>query len=204
MELFPSKGAWPEGLMLTLIRQFANKEQITLEDPADYQSERPGITTFTKPLSQNIKVEQYQTLIFLQGIDQGGSVLIDSYVSLLCQGDMAGVINSQSYSTNIIRGNATGLIRNASYGHWIVYGDFSGKFDFESAGTLRILGDFTGTIQLRSSDFKRRGKIYFAKKTTQEELQRIQGPGTIYLEESDLDDGRHEIKQLVVFVGVNP
>jgi len=201
MELFPSKDAWPEGLMLSLIRDLSEKGLVILEDADDYQPEQSGLVVFSNPLAQNIVVENYQSLVLLEGIPKGGSIVVSSYALILCQGDMAGVINSQGYSTNIIRGNATGRMRNASYGHWIVLGDFSGKFDFESGGTLRIFGDFTGEIKLSSGEYKRRGKIYFAGKTTKEELQRIQGPGTVYLEESDLDDGSHEVGQLTVIVG---
>ncbi len=201
MELFPGKDAWPNGLMLSSIRAYAKKGFRTLENADDYQSEQPGIIAFGEPLNQNINCEQYQMLVLLKGIGKGGSVLIDSYVSVLCQGDMAGIINSQSYSTNIIRGNAAGRMRNASYGHWIVFGDFSGKFDFESGGTLRILGDFTGEIKLSSGEYKRRGKIFLAGKTTEKELRQIQGTGTVYLEESDLKNGLHEVGQLTVIVG---
>lgn len=203
LELFPGKGMWPD--VLGFVAKDPEDYQGVNGDADDFSPTANGGAVFAQPLSKPIVVrDTYQTLVFLEGIAKGGAVLIDSYVTLYCRGDMAGVVNSQSYSTTIIRGNASGRMRNASYGHWVVFGDLSGTFEFESGGTLRVSGDFTGRIQLGSGKHKQLGKVFLAGHTSMDDLDRIEGTGTIYLEKSDLDVGRHSLGQLTVIVGDVP
>jgi len=200
LELFPSQAAWPE--MLGYITKDPAEYRALSGDLADYSGDYSGGIAFAEPLAESIVVDARQTLVFLDGISAVGAVLIDSYATVYCHGDMAGVINSQSYSTVVIRGIVTsGRMRNASYGNWVIYGDMSGEFQFESAGTLRILGRFAGKIELGSGGHKRRGKVFLDGYTPKSELDRITGTGTVYLEQSDLEDGNHEVGSLTVIVG---
>ncbi|TWU30276.1 tetratricopeptide repeat protein [Bythopirellula polymerisocia] len=197
LELFPTKSSWPDGLMANLVRSQPGGKKLKLDaDAKGYSDDQPGTFEFTEPLSAPVRVDNYQTLLFLDGIGKSGSVLIDSYALVYCHGDVEGIINSQSYSTTVIRGNVSGRLRNASYGHWVIFGKFTGKYEQESSGTLRILGGFDGEIKLA-----KRAKVYLGGKTLASALERIDGAGTVYLEESDLEPGEHQIGRLTVIVG---
>ena len=201
LELFPTNTSWPEGLMANLVRGQGNRvEALKVDgDAKSYLENKSGTFEFTEPLSAPLRVDNYQTLLFLDGISESGSILIDSYALIYCLGDVEGIINSQSYSTTIVRGNVSGRLRNASYGHWVIFGKFTGKYEQESSGTLRILGGFDGDIKL-----SKRAKVYLGGKTLASALERIHGTGTVYLEESDLEPGEHKLGTLTVIVGDTP
>jgi tetratricopeptide (TPR) repeat protein len=114
---------------------------------------------------------------------------------------MAGVVNSQSYSTTVITGNMSGKLLNDSYAHWVIAGDLSGDFTNKSAATLRVLGKFSGKIDLGNHRDRRFAKVFLAGKTTEGQLERIEGRGIVYLPKSDLDDGVHQIRDLTVVIG---
>lgn len=198
LELFPSKDAWPEAL-----GDFPHDlADLSVADEKTEGKVSGQVVAYSWPLANAIQLNgNYTTLVFLEGVSKSGAVLMDTYGAIYCRGEMAGVLNSQSYSTNLIRGNVTGKIRNASYGHWIVDGDFAGTFLQESAGTLRVLGDFTGELKFRDED-ARLSKAFLGGRTNRADLERISGRGVVYLEESDLADGVHEIGNLTVHVGM--
>ncbi len=197
LELFPTADSWPD-MLGHIVRDPSTYQAVDAEESGQIKSESGGLM-FDEPLVKPIRVDgNSQALVFLDGIAKGGSVLIDTYATLYCQGDMAGVINSQSYSTTVIRGDVSGRMRNASYGHWVIFGNFSGRYDLESYGTLRIFGEFKGDIKLKS-----RAKVFLAGHTSETALKRISGAGTVYLEKSSLKDGQHSIGKLNVIVGKN-
>lgn len=194
-DFFPTADAWPD--MLGHIARDPEKYEQLPADFAEIDSTREGGLYTTEPLSKPLRVgDNYKTLVLLDGIAKGGAVLIDTYASVVCQGDMAGVINSQSYSTTMITGDASGRMRNASYGHWVIGGKLSGTIEAESSGTLRVLGGFDGEIKL-----KNRFKVYLAGETNESALERISGEGTVYLEKSDLGAGVHRRGKLIFLVG---
>lgn len=197
---FP-EGTWPRGLALSFLDKGIEKFRSLGDDLTEYNAALPGSYLFTRPLSRGLQIENYQTLIFAEGIAAQGAVVVNSYAALYCRGDMAGVINSQSYSTTIITGNVGGKLLNDSYGHWMIKGDLSGDFANKSAGTLRVLGKFSGEIDLGNHRDRRFAKVFLAGKIAEDQLDRITGRGIVYLERSDLADGVHQIRDLTVVVG---
>jgi hypothetical protein len=194
-------GAWPKGLALSFVDKQIDKFRACDDDLIDYNAALPGSYLFTQPLKRSLQIENYQTLIFAEGIAEQGAVMVNSYTVLYCRGDMAGVVNSQSYSTTVVTGNVSGKLLNDSYGHWVIKGDLTGDFTNKSAGTLRVLGQFSGEIDLGNQRDRRFAKVFLAGKSAAAQLERITGRGIVYLEKSDLADGVHQLRDLTVVVG---
>jgi erythromycin esterase len=194
LSFFPLKTAWPD--VLGHVFKDATAFRRVIGTAEEHEAKGGGGYAFTEPLAQPIGAESYQTLVFLQGIAEPGGVVVDSYATLYCRGDMEGLLNSQSYSTAVIRGDVTGRIRGASYNHWVIYGNLRGVLEQHSSGTIRVLGGFDGRI--RSA--RHRVKLYLAGHTPSAALERITGTGKVYLESSDLAPGTHQHGDLEVIV----
>ncbi|MGD8454013.1 MAG: erythromycin esterase family protein [Phycisphaerae bacterium] len=193
MALFPTNDSWPQ--MLGNTKPHAGEYTKIGGDGEGYESDRGGGYLFTEPLTAGLKVGSYQTLVFAEGIADSGAVLVDSYATVYCRGEMAGTLNVQSYATVVIRGDVSGQVVSSSYSHTVVYGDLSGKHTQSASGTLRVLGSFTGEIVAGP-----RTKIYLAGHTPEAALDRITGPAKVYLERSDLPAGTHKLGELEVVV----
>jgi len=191
---FPLKTAWPK-VLGHVFKDAATFKRVS--GAADEHSAAGGGGyAFTEPLAKTIGTENYQTLVFLRGIAESGAVVVDSYATLYCRGDMQGMINAQNYSTAVIRGDVTGRIRGASYNHWVICGNLRGALEQQKPGTIRMLGGFDGEIRLG----RHRVKVYLAGHTPSAALERITGVGKVYLESSDLAPGTHNHGDLEVVV----
>jgi hypothetical protein len=194
LSFFPLKTAWPN-VLGHVFKDATTFRRVS--GPADEHSAAGGGGyAFTEPLAKPIATENYQTLVFLRGIAESGAVVVDSYATLYCRGDMQGMINSQNYSTAVIRGDVTGRIRGASYNHWVICGNLRGALEQQKPGTIRVLGGFDGEIRLG----RHRAKVYLAGHTPSAALERITGVGKVYLDSSDLAPGTHQHGNLEVVV----
>lgn len=191
LEMFPTKEAWPN--VLGHVDEKADAFKVHHETSL-MTNEVSGGRAFAAPLKGNLTTDAYATLLFSEGISSEASVVLKSYASLVCQGEMAGNLFFRSYATAYVKGDLTGRVACMSYFNLIVTGKFSGSLLAESYAMIYLLGGWNGTLELDNS------KVYIAGRTAKADLERIKGQGMVYLEESDLPPGEHQVGALKVTV----
>ena len=192
LEMYPTKDAWPE--VLGHVHTAPNSFKI-IRANSPLTPVVSGPNAFIIPLKKSLVTEGYATLLFLKGITSEGTVVATSHTSLVCLGEMEGRLSFDTYATALIKGDMSGRITSQQYFNLVVTGKFTGRMLADCYAMIYLLGGFEGNLELNAS------KVYIAGRTPQADLSRITGNGEVYLEESDLPAGEHEIKNLKVTVG---
>ena len=192
LEMYPTKDAWPE--VLGHVHTAPNSFKI-IGANSPLTPVVSGPNAFIIPLKKSLVTEGYATLLFLKGITSEGTVVATSHTSLVCLGEMEGRLSFDTYATALIKGDMSGRITSQQYFNLVVTGKFTGRMLADCYAMIYLLGGFEGNLELNAS------KVYIAGRTPQADLSRITGNGEVYLEESDLPAGEHEIKNLKVTVG---
>ena len=193
LELFPDKNTWPA--VLGHIDKDPDSFKIIRKD-SQIDGAVNGPNAFMMPLDKGVVTEVYATLLFLKGIDAQGSVVAQSYTSMVCLGKMAGRLHFDSYTTALVKGDVSGRIVSRSYLNLVVTGKFTGRIQADSRAMIYLLGGCEGHLQLNNN-----ARAYIAGRTTMEDLDHINGKAEIYLEESDLPAGTFKTDGLIVTVG---
>ncbi len=156
-----------------------------------------GRLAFTSPVLVRAAIDNYATLLCMDGVGEDARLRLNSYATFFCQGDMAGSVDVRSYATALIAGNLSGELSSSSYFAMVVEGDVSGSLDLNSRAMVYVLGSVTGDIALRDA------KVAIAGRMTKSEVEsRISGKGVVYLQDTDLPDGEHHLGELLVQAGV--
>jgi hypothetical protein len=140
----------------------------------------------------------YTTLLCLKGISPKGTVVANTYASLVCLGPMEGRLNFDSYATALLKGDVSGQITSESYFDLVITGKFSGRILAESYAMIYLMGGCDGSVELKNG-----AKLYIAGRTTEADLSRVKGQGSVFVEDSDLSPGEHKIGNLSVTVSEN-
>ena len=108
---------------------------------------------------------------------------------------MAGRATFTSYATAFVDGDLTGSLVSSSYFNGVITGAVSGKLELGSYAMVYVLGGLTGEVSLK------RSKLVLAGYVPASALEGVTGSGTIWVEQSDLPQGMHEIGGVKVIVG---
>ncbi len=194
LERYPTKDAWP--VVLGHVDTDPNAFNVVWNKSKYPKNPIGGPNAFVIPLDQGLVADSnYATLLFLKGISPKGTVVAKTYTSLVCLGPMAGRLNFASYATALIKGDLSGQITGDSYFDLVVTGKFSGRVYANSYAMIYLSGGCEGSAELKHG-----AKVYIAGRTTQAGLSRLKGQGSVFLEDSDLPPGEHEIGELSVTV----
>jgi beta-lactamase regulating signal transducer with metallopeptidase domain len=196
LDRYPIRDAWPD--VLGHVDTDAAKFRVTRTKPAEQYTTATGGNAYLVPLTWSLGTENYATLLFLRGIEADAHVIAHSYTSFACFGPMAGDVLFKSYATALVDGEMSGQITAESYYNLVVTGKFTGRIDTSSYAMIYLIGGFDGEMEIENS------KVFIAGRTTKADLQKIRGPGKVYLEESDLAPGEHKIGKLLVTVKSSP
>lgn len=195
LEMYPTPDAWPN----VLGRVDTNPDSFKIirlnSAPSPIVT---GPNAFFIPLDRSLVTEGNATLLFLRGIKPEGTTVAKGYASLVCLGDMAGRLNFDSYATAFVEGDLSGKITAQSYFNLVATGKFTGRVKADSYAMIYLLGGCEGQLELK------RSKVYIAGRTNKTDLDKINGSGEVYLQESDLASGEHIIGDLVVTVTHKP
>lgn len=198
LEMYPTKDAWPH--VLGHVDTRPNAFNVVENESAYPSNPIAGPHAFLVPLDRGLVADSaYVTLLFLNGISPKGTVVANTYASLVCLGPMEGQLNFGSYATALLKGDVSGRITSQSYFNLVVTGKFTGRIQADSYAMIYLMGGCEGNIQL-----KHNAKVYLAGRTMQAALSRITGQGRVFLEDSDLPRGVHSIGDLSVAVGREP
>ena len=195
LQEYPTREAWPADV---LGHVDTDPQRFTVLSPAPEQPHKTvtGPYAFTIPWESTLLTEAYATLLFLKGISPRGFVEATSYTSLVCQGNMEGRLRFDSYATALVRGDVSGQISSRSYFDLVVTGKFSGKLRAESYAMIYLAGGCQGEVELDNG-----GKLFIAGRTSEADLARIHGHGSVFLEDAELPPGLHQIGDLAITVG---
>jgi tetratricopeptide (TPR) repeat protein len=194
LETLPTSNAWPT--VLGPVDTDPGSFRIVRQE-SELTTAVNGPNAFMIPLDSNLTtdVNAYATLLFLKGIAPRGTVIARSYTSLVCIGSMKGRLNFDSYATALVKGDVSGKIASESYFNLVITGKFSGRILAKSYSMIYLLEGCNGDMELRNY-----AKVYIAGRTTEADLKHITGKGKVYLEQSDLRPGEHQIGDLHVTV----
>ncbi len=195
---YPTADAWPD----VLGHVDSNPASFTLIHAKTRGTRlRSGALAFTGPLADKLTLESSATVLCLGGVTGEGAVTAKGYTSVVCHGTLGGTLFFDSYATALVKGDVTGQLTAKSYLNCVVTGKFSGKLCTKSYAMVYLLGGFSGEVEMGPS------RLYIAGRTTRADLARIKstnkGWSTVYLEESDLPAGRHQVGGLDVTVAKN-
>lgn len=189
---YPGPSAWPDVLGHVDTDPDAFRTVDLQSMPASGAVSGP--VAFPASLDRELKTQNYATLVFLRGIGPQGSAVATSYTSLFCSGAMEGKLFFDSYATAVVKGDLAGQITGKSYLNVVVTGKCTGRIVANSYAMIYLLGGLEGTMKLN------RSRVYIGGRTTEADLKRIEGPGQVYLEQSDLAPGQHTVGELNVTV----
>lgn len=192
IERFPTKAAWPR--VLGYVDKDWGAFRIVPGDPHQAGRLHAGPYALTTPLEGKAELKDSATLLCLEGIAAGGKVVTEEYISVICQGPMAGELFFDVYATVYVDGDMTGQITSQSYFNLLITGKLSGSVFLDTYAMVYVMGGFEGEVELKNS------KIYIAGRTERAALERIKGRGRVFLEQSDLAKGNHQIGELRVTV----
>lgn len=194
--MYPTKDAWPP--VLGHVDTNPEAFRVLSGEPTYPSNPVAGPNAFMLPLGRDLVADSnYVTLLFLKGIAPKGTVVAKTYASLVCFGPMEGRLNFGSYATALVKGDLSGQITSDSYFNLVVTGKFSGRLYARSYAMIYLLGGCEGIVELKDA------KLYIAGRTTQAALSRVNGPGKVFLEASDLAAGEHQIGDFTVTVGAS-
>ncbi|MEN6407080.1 MAG: polysaccharide biosynthesis/export family protein [Thermoguttaceae bacterium] len=194
LEMYPTKDAWPH--VLGHVDTKPNSFKIVWNESQYPSNPIAGPNAFMVPLDQGLVANStYVTLLFLKGISPKGTVVANTYASLVCIGSMEGRLNFDSYATALLKGDVSGQITSESYFDLVVTGKFSGRILADSYAMIYLMGGCEGSVELKQG-----AKVYIAGRTTKANLSRVKGQGNVFLEDSDLSPGEHKIGDLNVTV----
>lgn len=193
---YPTPEAWPDVL------------GYVETNPRRYRAFRPGVDTSTAgdyahyvlpdPLAAPLFTSGYASIVALAGVETAGTLTASSYTSFVACGPMAGTLFFGSYATLLVEGDLKGKVSADSYLAAVVKGDLSGEMLLRNSAMVYVEGKLTGRVQLEG------GKIALRGRVLAEELNRIVGVGEVFLQESDLSAGYHQLNELRVLVGRAP
>jgi serine/threonine protein kinase/Flp pilus assembly protein TadD len=192
--IYPTRDAWPQ--VLGHVDTDPEKYHVVADEASFPKNPITGPNAFLVPLDRGLVMENYGTLLFAKGISSSGTVVAKSYASLVCQGPMEGRLNFNSYATALVQGDLPGQITSDSYFDLVVTGKFTGRIYTNSYAMVYLMGGCDGSVTLKHG-----AKVFIAGRTTRAALDRIQGDGNVFLENSDLPRGEHKIRELNVTVG---
>jgi erythromycin esterase len=184
-------GAWPEVLGHVETRE-ASFWSLPGNAPPPARS---GAFAFDTPFTADLTLEENYTLVLLGGVDPAGDVASNAYGSFLCRGPMAGRVTFTSYSTAWIAGDLSGSLVSSSYFTGVVEGAVSGRMELGSYAQVYVLGGLTGDVSLKNS------KLVLAGFVPGAALALVRGAGTVWVEQSDLAAGEHQLGSIRVIVG---
>jgi erythromycin esterase len=197
LKKYPSPAAWPGILGQLPGRADTNPDSFkTVGDVSKSAAKKPaGPCAFTVPLDWDATVDDYATLLLLNGVTPKGSLAVTSYTSVVCLGPMQGKLFFGSYATALLKGDLSGqIVARRTYLNLVVTGKCTGQILTDSYAMIYLIGGFEGQAELDAS------RLYIAGRTAKVDLTRIRGRGEVYLERSDLPPGQHKIGRLAVTV----
>ncbi|MGE0479877.1 MAG: erythromycin esterase family protein [Phycisphaerae bacterium] len=193
---YPTPQAWPDVL------------GYVESNPRRYRTFRPGVDTsaageyahyvLPEPFAAPLFTSGYASIVALAGVETAGTLTASSYTSFVSCGAMAGTLFFGSYATLLVEGDLSGKVTADSYFAAVVKGDLSGEMLLRNSAMVYVEGKLTGRVQLEG------GKIALRGRVLAEELNRVVGVGEVYLQESDLALGYHNLNELRVLVGRAP
>jgi len=189
---YPTPQAWPD--VLGNVDADTGEFREIHERPEGNFLEATGGNAFLVPLAWSVGTKDYATLLFLKGIEADAHVVAHSYTSFANFGPMAGDVLFKSYATALVDGELTGQITADSYFNLVVTGKFTGRIQTGSYAMVYLMSGLAGDMKLKHS------KVYIAGRTERKALGWIRGAGKVFLEESDLAAGEHQIGELAVTV----
>lgn len=170
-------------------------------DGKGYSKEEEGGFLIREPLRATLAPANYATFLLTGGIAEAGGVDSETYAMVYVSGEMAGKIHLKSYATAILKGDLKGSLATGSYFTGLITGDLAGTFEASSSGVLYVKGRLTGGANLAVGTRKMGSfKLWIGGHTTRKDLERIQGPGGVWLADTDLPPGVHKIGSLTVTV----
>jgi hypothetical protein len=194
LKMYPTQDAWPK--VLGHVDTKPSKFSIVSSQSPFWASTICYSYAFMVPLDKSL-VASYAplTLLCLKGISPKGALVAKTYTSLVCLGPMEGRLSFDSYATALLKGDVSGQITSNSHFALVITGKFSGRMLANSYTMIYLMGGCEGSVELKHD-----AKVYFAGRTTQADLSRINGKGSVFLEDSDLPPGEHKIGDLAVTV----
>lgn len=186
-------GLWPDVLGHVDVQEAAFEVLGGDEEPRTRSG--TGAFAFESPLATDLGFEGNHTVVLLEGMAADGSVYAKSYGSFLCEGAMAGRATFTSYATAVVDGDLTGSLTATSYFNGVVTGALTGKMELGAYAMVYVLGGLSGEVSLK------RSKLVLAGHVPSSALAAISGTGTVWVEQSDLAPGVHQMGDLKVIVG---
>lgn len=144
----------------------------------------PGVIVL-EPVKQRFASRDEQVLMCPAGITLQGGVTAQEACALFVGGAMAGRCVFDEDATLVVDGDLSGTVQANANVTAVVTGDLTGHFTAQDPCMLYVEGRVLGTVEFVSG-----GKLYVGGRMEKAEIdERISGPATIFLEESDLEAG---------------
>ena len=191
---YPTPEAWPQ--VLGHVQPDPARYKL-VGGAAEHAPTAKGAIAVREPAEWQLVRDDYTSLVFLRGVAASGGITAKSYASVVCVGPMAGSIFLSSYASLLIDGDLDGSLTSTSYFVGVITGDVNGLLQLDAYAMVYVRGRLgaEGEIRLKGA------KVVISGRTTRADIERITGAGRVFLEDSDLPQGEHEIGKLVVIVG---